>query len=262
VPQIHPLAYVDAKAELADDIVVGPFCNIEAGAVLGTGCILESHVTIRRWTTIGNNNTFAQGAVIGGDPQSIAYKGEPTFLTIGNNNIFREYVTVHRSMFNEKQTKIGNHCMLMAYAHVAHDCHLHDNVVVANSVGIAGHVTIEERAFIGGMSGIHQWCRIGKVAMIGGFTKITRDVPPFTLVDGIDEEVRDINAVGLRRLGINQDSRLALHKACKLLFKSKIGLSSALELVREEVPQTDEVRYLVTFEERRFHGRNGRGDQR
>ncbi|MFO0046193.1 MAG: acyl-[acyl-carrier-protein]--UDP-N-acetylglucosamine O-acyltransferase, partial [Armatimonadota bacterium] len=117
-------------------------------------------------------------------------------------------------------------------------------------------------AFIGGMSGIHQFCRIGKVAMVGGFTKITRDVPPFTLVDGAEEEVRDINAIGLRRLGITQDSRLALHKAVKLLFKSKIGLTSALELVRIEVPQTDEVRYLVEFEERRFSGRNGRGDQR
>jgi UDP-N-acetylglucosamine acyltransferase len=262
VADIHPLAYVDPKAHLAEGVTVGPFCNIEAGAIIGEGCRLESHVTIRKWTEIGQNNVFAQGAVIGGDPQSLAYKGEPTFLKIGDNNIFREYVTVHRSMYEGKQTRIENNVMLMAYSHVAHDCHLHPNVVVANSVGIAGHVTIEERAFIGGMSGIHQWCRVGKVAMIGGFTKITRDVPPFVLVDGIEEEVRDINAVGLRRLGITQDSRLALHKACKLLFKSKIGLSSALELVREEVPQTDEVKYLLAFEERRFHGRNGRGDQR
>lgn len=260
--RISPLAYIDPKAEIADDVVIGPFCHIEAGASIGAGCILESHVTIRKWTTIGERNTFSQGAVIGGDPQSIAYKGYPTFLVIGDDNIFREYVTVHRSMIEGKTTKIGSHCMLMAYSHVAHDCVLHNHVVAANSVGIAGHVTVEDRAFLGGMSGIHQFCRVGKVAMVGGFTKITRDVPPFTLVDGVEEEVRDINAVGLRRLGINQDSRLALHKAVKLLFKSKIGLSTAIELVREEVPQTDEVKYLLQFEERRFQGRNGRGDQR
>ena len=262
MPQIHPLAFVDPGAELADDVIVGPFSYIEAGAKIGKGCVLQSHVTVRKWTEIGENNQFSQGAVIGGDPQATSYKGVPTFLKIGSNNIFREYTTVHRSMIEGKATIVGDHCMLMAYSHIAHDCHFHDHVTVANSCGIAGHVTIEDRAFIGGMSGIHQFCRIGKVAMVGGFTKITRDVPPFTLVDGAEEEVRDINAIGLRRLGITQDSRLALHKAVKLLFKSKIGLTSALELVRIEVPQTDEVRYLVEFEERRFSGRNGRGDQR
>lgn len=262
MPDVHPLAYVHPSAQLGDGVVVGPFCHIEEGAILGTDCRLESHVTIRHWTEIGARNTFSQGAVIGGDPQSISYKGVPTFLKIGDDNIFREYSTVHRSMNEGKTTVIGNHCMLMAYTHVAHDCVLHDHVTVANAVGIAGHVTIEERAFIGGMSGIHQFCRIGKVAMVGGFTKITRDVPPFTLVDGAEEEVRDINAIGLRRLGISQDARLSLHKAIKLLFKSKLGLSAAIELVREEVPATDEVNYLLEFESRRFHGKNGRGDQR
>jgi UDP-N-acetylglucosamine acyltransferase len=262
LPQIHPLAYVELGAELADDVVVGPFSYVESGVQIGSGCVLESHVTIRKWTVVGENNVFSQGSVIGGDPQAIQYKGQKTLLVIGNNNIFREYSTVHRSMFEGKSTIIGDHCMLMAYAHVAHDCNVYNHVTIANAVSVAGHVTIEERAFIGGMCGIHQWCRIGKVAMVGGFSKITRDVPPFTLVDGANEEVRDINAIGMRRLGINQDSRLALHKAIKLLFKSKIGLTSALELVREEVPQTDEVRYLIAFEERRFGGRNGRGDQR
>lgn len=261
MPQIHPLAFVDPKAELADDVIVGPFSFVEAGAQVGAGCILESHVTVRRWTVIGENNIFCQGSVIGGDPQAIQYKGQETFLVIGNHNIFREYTTMHRSMIEGKSTVIGDHSMFMAYSHIAHDCRVGNNVTVANAVSVAGHVTIEDRAFIGGMTGIHQWCRIGKVAMVGGFTKITRDVPPFTLVEGINEEVRDINAIGLRRLGINQDSRLALHKAVKLLFKSKIGLTTALELVKEEVPQTDEVRYLVAFEERRFGGRNGRGDQ-
>lgn len=262
MPSIHPLACVDPKAELGKDVTVGPFCYVEAGAVIGDNCILESHATIKKWTTIGENNFFGQGSVIGGDPQDRKYQGEPTYLTIGNNNTFREYVTLHRATGEGKATTIGNDCFIMAYCHIGHNCAVHDKVTIANSVGVAGHVTIEELANIGGMAGIHQFCRIGKVAMVGGFTKITRDVPPFCLVDGQDEEVRDINAVGLRRLGVNQDDRLSLHKACKLLYKSKIGLTNALELVREEVKQTAEVRYLIAFEERRFSGRHGRGDQR
>lgn len=259
---IHPLAYVDPKAELAENVIVGPFSYVEAGAVIGPGCILESHVTVKHSTTLGENNYLGQGSVIGGDPQDRKYANEPTFLKIGNNNVFREYVTLHRATGEGKYTTIGNDCFIMAYCHIGHNCTVHDKVTIANSVGVSGHVTIEELATIGGMAGIHQFCRIGKVAMVGGFTKITRDVPPFCLVDGVEEEVRDINAVGLRRLGVTQDERLALHKACKLLFKSKIGLSNALEIVREEVMQTTEVKYLVQFEERRFSGRNGRGDQR
>lgn len=258
---IHPLAYVDPKAELAEDVVVGPFSYIEAGAVIGKGTRIDSHATVKHFTTIGENNYIGQGSVIGGDPQDRKYNGEPTYLTIGNNNVFREYVTLHRATGEGKSTIIGNDCFIMAYCHIGHNCHVHDRVTIANSVGVAGHVTIEDLVNIGGMSGIHQFCRIGKVAMVGGFTKITRDVPPFCLVDGAEEEVRDINAVGLRRLGVTQDERLALHKACKLLFKSKIGLSNALEIVREEVMPTEEVKYLIAFEERRFSGRNGRGDQ-
>lgn len=230
--------------------------------MIGSGTVIDSHATVKNWTTVGKNNYIGQGSVIGGDPQDRKYDNEPTYLTIGDNNIFREYVTIHRATGEGKSTIIGNDCFIMAYCHIGHNCHVYDKVTIANSVGVAGHVTIEELANIGGMSGIHQFCRIGKVAMVGGFTKITRDVPPFCLVDGADEEVRDINAVGLRRLGVTQDERLALHKACKLLFKSKIGLTNALEIVREEVMQTKEVQYLVAFEERRFSGRNGRGDQR
>lgn len=223
--------------------------------------MLESHVTIHRWTTIGSNNRFGPGCVIGGDPQDRKYKGEPTFLRIGNDNFFREYVTLHRATGEGKSTTIGNDIFIMAYCHVGHNCAIHDKVTIANSAGIAGHVTIEEMATIGGMVGIHQFCRVGKSSMVGGFTKVTRDVPPFCLVDGDEEAVRDINAVGLRRLGVTQDARLALHKAVKVLYKSKLGLTNAMEIVREEVPMTDEVRYILAFEERRFHGRNGRGDQ-
>ena len=260
--KIHPSACVDAGAELAPDVQIGPFCFVEVGAVLGPGTVLDSHAVVRKGTTLGSNNYVGQGAVLGGDPQDRKYKGEPTFLKIGDHNVFREYVTVHRATGEGLTTVVGDHCYLMAYSHLGHNVTVHDWVTIANSVGVAGHATIEELANIGGMVGIHQFVRIGKVAMVGGFTKVTRDVPPFVLVEGADEEVRDINAVGLRRLGVSSDSRLALHKACKLIYKSQLGLSNALETVKREVQCTPEVAYLLNFEERRFKGKNGRGDQR
>jgi UDP-N-acetylglucosamine acyltransferase len=261
VPRIHALAYVDPRAEIADDVEIGPFCYVEAGAVIGEGCRLDSHVTVKHSTTIGRRNFFGQGSVIGGDPQDRKYKGEPTYLRIGDDNVFREYVTIHRATGETNATVVGNHCFLMAYCHLGHNVTLHDTVTMANNVGVSGHVTIEEMVTIGGMVGIHQWVRIGKVAMVGGFGKVVRDVPPYMLMDSTGEQVVDINAVGLRRVGVSQESRLALHKACRLLFKSQLGLSGALEAVRREVASTDEIEYLIRFLERLYRGKNGRGDQ-
>lgn len=262
MPRIHPLSVVDSKAELADDVEVGPFCFVEAGTVVGSGCRLDSHVTIKRNTTIGERNFFGQGSVIGGDPQDRKHRGEPTYLRIGNDNVFREYVTVHRATGEGKATVIGNNCFLMAYCHVGHNATLYDGVTMANSVGLSGHVTVEEMATIGGMVGVHQFVRIGRVAMVGAFGKVVRDVPPFMMIDSMTEQVIDINAVGLRRIGVTQEARLALHKACKLLFKSQLSLRTAIEAVNREVLQTPEVKMLVEFQERLYRGKNGRGDQR
>ncbi|MBI3722177.1 MAG: acyl-ACP--UDP-N-acetylglucosamine O-acyltransferase, partial [Fimbriimonas ginsengisoli] len=213
-------------------------------------------------TNLGKQNVLAYGAVLGGDPQDRKYQGERTYLRVGDHNVFREFVTVHRATGEGLSTTVGNHCYLMAYCHLGHNVTLHDWVTMANSTGVSGHVTMEELVNIGGMVGIHQWVRIGKAAMVGGYTRLTRDVPPFMIVSGDNEEVRDINAVGLRRLGLTAERRLALHKACKLLFKSRLGLTNAMEIVRREVPCTEEVEYVLAFEQRRFLGKNGRGDQR
>ncbi|MBS1718673.1 MAG: acyl-ACP--UDP-N-acetylglucosamine O-acyltransferase [Armatimonadetes bacterium] len=261
LPLIHPSSVIEPGAEVDPTVKIGPFCYVEAGAVIGPDCTLDSHVTIKHRTVIGSHNWFGQGSVIGGDPQDRKYKGEPTFLKIGNNNVFREYVTIHRATGEGRSTVVGNDCYIMAYCHLGHNVTMHDLVTMANSTGVAGHVTIEERANIGGMVGIHQFARIGTAAMVGGFTKITRDVPPFVIVDGMEEEVKDINAVGLRRLGVNAEERLALHKAVKIIYKSRLNLTNALETVRREVPITREVDMLLRFEERRFQGKNGRGDQ-
>ena len=249
-------------AELADDVEVGPFCLIEAGVVIGARTKLDSHATIKTGTTMGVDNVVSQGAVLGGDPQDRKFRDEQTFLHIGDRNVFREYVTVHRATGEGNATVVGNDNYLMAYCHLGHNVVTHDCVTIANNSGISGHVTIEELVTIGGMSGVHQFCRIGKVAMIGGMSRIVRDAPPFMLTEGANQEVHDINAIGLRRIGVTPQSRLALHKACKLLFKSQLGLTSSMETVRNELPQTPEVQYLLAFEERRFGGKNGRGDQR
>lgn len=259
--RIHSSAIVDPAAELAEDVVVGPFCYVEAGVRIGPGTVLDSHVIVKSNTTIGARNVVAQGAVLGGDPQDRKYGNEPTYLVIGDDNVIREYVTIHRATGAEKVTSVGNRCYFMAFVHLGHNVTVHDDVTIANGVGVSGHVTIEERANISGMTGIHQWVRIGKVAMVGGMSRIVRDVPPYMIVSGEDQKVHDINAVGLRRIGVTQESRTALHKAGKLLFNSSLGLSHAIQIVRREVKQTEEVGYLLAFVERLFKGKNLRGDQ-
>ncbi|MCU0316065.1 MAG: acyl-ACP--UDP-N-acetylglucosamine O-acyltransferase [Fimbriimonadaceae bacterium] len=263
MPQIHPTAVVHSDAEISQSVVIGPFCYIEPGVVVGDGCMLDSHVTIKAGTTLGRNNRIFQGAILGGDPQDRKYAGEPTFLEIGDDNVIREYVTIHRATGEGKSTIVGSRNYIMAQVHFGHNCHIGNDSAFTNNVGLAGHVTVEDLVTVGGMSGIHQFVRVGKLAMIGGMTKVVRDVPPFMIVDGAEEaKVHDINAVGLRRLGVSQEARLALHKACKLLFKSQIGLANAIEIVRREVRMTPEVEYLLAFQERLYGGKNGRGDQR
>jgi len=261
VPEIHPLSFVDPRAQLADDVFVGPFCYVESDVVIGPGCYLDSHATIKNGTTMGSNNFVGQGTVLGGDPQDRKHNRETkTFLVIGNDNIFREYVTVHRATGDGRQTTIGNNCFMMSYSHLGHNGTIHNQVTIANNVALAGHTTVEDLVTIGGMVGVHQFARIGKAAMVGGMSGVSRDVPPFVILSGRDQII-DINAVGLRRIGVSQQERLALHKAVKLLYKSELGLTNAMEIVRREVTQTPEVEYMLAFEERRFHGKNGRGDQ-
>lgn len=262
MPEIHPSAVVSPEAKIADDVVIGPFCFVEGKVKIGEGSTLDSHVTIKGNTSIGKRNFVAQGVILGGDPQDRRWKGEPTFLKIGDDNVIREYSTIHRATGEGKATTIGNRCYFMAYTHFGHNVSVGNDVTIANGVGVSGHVTIEDMVTIGGMTGIHQFVRIGRVAMVGGMSRIVRDVPPFMLVEGMEQEVHDINAVGLRRIGISPESRLALHKTCRFLFKSQLGLSHAIETVRREVNVTDEVEEVLAFMERLFQGKNGRGDQR
>lgn len=260
--KIHAFAVVDPAAELAASVEIGPGCIVEAGVVIGENTVLQSNVRVCSGTTIGNDNFLGHGAVIGGDPQDRKYAGEASFLTVGDRNSFREYVTVHRATGEGLYTRIGDDLYMMAGAHIAHNCEIGNSVTIANNVALGGHTFVDDLANIGGFTGVHQFCSIGRVAMVGGYSKIVKDVPPFMIVDGIEQAVIDINAVGLRRYGITPEGRMALHRACKLLFKSQLGLRNAMEIVRTEVPQTKEVVALLEFEEARTRGRNGRARQR
>ncbi len=259
--EVHPTAVVEPGAELGSGVKVGPFCHVEAGAVLGDGCKLESYATVRNGTTMGARNTVCQGAVIGGDPQDRKYSGEPTFLRIGEDNTFREYVTIHRATGEGNSTVVGSRCFLMAFVHLGHNCHLMDDITIANNVGLAGHVTVESLSSIMGMTGVHQFARVGRAAFVAGMSRIVKDCPPFMISGGMDQQVYDINAIGLRRLGIGQETRLALHKVCKLMFKSQLSFRHSLEVVLREVNQLPEVEELVKFAERSAAGKNGRQDQ-
>jgi len=255
------MAFVHPDAELAANVVVGPFCNVQAGVVLGEGCKLDSHVTIHSNSVIGKDCVFSHGAVIGGDPQDRKFHGETTYLRVGDRNTFREYVTVHRASGEGLATVVGNDCYLMACCHLGHQPRFIDSRTIAHSGGISGAPRAHPNVTIGGMTGIHQFARVGKFAMVGGLTRVVMDVPPFMIVAGDDQQVHDINAVGLRRMGIEAEARLALHKACKLLYKSQLGTNNAIETIRREVPSTPEIEYLIEFELRRMKGKNGRGDQ-
>ncbi|MEQ1821014.1 MAG: acyl-ACP--UDP-N-acetylglucosamine O-acyltransferase [Fimbriimonadaceae bacterium] len=259
--RIHDLAHIASGAQIADDVIIGPFCNVEAEVVIGAGCTLDSHVTIKSGTTLGTHNYVGQGAVLGGDPQDRKFSSkQKTYLKIGNDNVFREYVTVHRATGDGNATTIANNCFVMAYSHVGHNCTIGEFVTIANNVNLAGHVTVEDLVTIGGMVGVHQFARIGRAAMVGGMSGASRDVPPFVIMSGRDVII-DINAVGLRRIGLSQPARLALHKAVKLMYKSELGMTNAIEIVKREVQTSPEIEYLIAFEERRFRGKSGRGDQ-
>jgi UDP-N-acetylglucosamine acyltransferase len=241
---------------------VGPFSVIDAGAVLGENCIVESHAVVKGGTIMGDRNTIGQGAIIGGDPQDRKYSGEPTFLKIGDDNVFREFVTLHRATGEGKSTIIGNNNFLMAFTHLGHNCVIHDNVTIANSCGISGHVTIEEGVNIGGMTGIHQFVRVGKYSMIGAMSGVGRDVPPFMLTEGRRCRVYDINSIGLRRMGVSAETRMALHKACKIIYRTDLPTPDAIERVRKEITIFPEVEYLIAFLENIGTGRFGRQDQK
>lgn len=244
---IHETAIVHPDAQIGVGVQIGPYSVIGPHVTIGDGTRIESHVVIKPFTTIGENCWICTGAVLGGEPQDAKFKGERSFLKIGSRNIIREYVTIHRATGEDNETVIGDDNMLMAYCHVGHNCTLGSGIMMANTVGISGHVVIEDKAVFGGMAGVHQFVRIGKLAMIGGHSKIVQDVPPFMMADGRPARVCELNVIGLRRNGVPPKSRAGLRQAYKLLYRSNLNLSQAIETIDSEVEPSPERDYLLEF---------------
>ena len=245
---IHPTAVIHPEAEVGDDVRIGPYSVIGPGVRIDGGTDIASHVVIDGPTIIGKNCRFFPFTSIGQIPQDLKFHGERSELIIGDNNVFREFVTFHRGTEGGgKRTVAGNNNFFMAYTHVAHDCRIGDHVIMGNAATLAGHVAIDDHSSIGAFSGIHQFCRIGKYGFVGGYSVITKDVLPYSKTVGNRAHCYGMNPVGLRRKGFDAQKLQTIKHAFRLLLQSKLNTSQALEAISKEVPQIEEVQYLVDF---------------
>ena len=244
---VHPTAVVHPEAKVAASVEVGPYCVIGAGVELGEGCVLQHHVNLEGPSRFGKKNTFHPFCSIGGRTQDLKYKGEPTYLEVGDENNFREFVTVNRGTSPGEKTVLGSRNYFLAYAHVAHNCIVGNDCIFSNTGTLAGHVTVGDFAVIGGLSAVHQFCRIGRHAMLGGCTKVVQDVPPYMIADGNPAMVRAVNLTGLQRKGFSEEAIRGLKEALKVLLNPKYNLSQAREYLSDKGPKTAEVAELLEF---------------
>jgi UDP-N-acetylglucosamine acyltransferase len=245
---IHPSAFVHPKAEIAGDVEVGAFAYIGENVRVGKGSKILHHASIEGHTTIGENNEIGSFSVLGGKPQDLKYKGEPTLLEIGDRNQFREYVTINTgTVTGTGSTKIGNDCLVMAYCHVAHDCEIGNHVVMANYTGLSGHVKIEDWVNLGGMCGIAQFLRVGKHAFVGGMTGVRKDVAPYVITVGDPSEVRGLNLVGLRRRGFDGERLKSVQDAFKIYFEQNLERDRAIQEIEAKYANQEDVKYFVNF---------------
>jgi UDP-N-acetylglucosamine acyltransferase len=242
---IHPTAIIGESAVLGHDVTVGPYSIIERDTLIGDRCQLRGHVTVKRFSSLGAENIIHEGAVIGGEPQDLSFAGDDSRCTIGARNRIREFVSINRGASRASETGLGSDCFIMAGAHVAHDCRLGDRIIIANNVALAGHVEIDDGAFLSGGVVVHQFCRVGKLAMIGGNSKIVQDCLPFIITDGMPGRARGLNLVGLRRAGFPSADIHKLKHAYRILLRSGLPLEKAIdELLSLGSPA---VEHLVAF---------------
>ncbi len=245
--EIHPTAIIDPRAEIGDGTRIGPYCVVGAGVQIGPDCDLQHHVSVHGPTQIGRANRFYPFSSIGQQTQDLKYKGEPTFLVIGDENTFREFVTINRGTAPEARTIIGNRGNFLAYSHVAHDCIVGDSVIFSNNGTIAGHVEVGDHAVIGGLTAVHQFCRIGRHAITGGCSKIVQDVPPFMIADGNPAEIRSFNKVGLERHGFSEPVMRQIKEAYRIVYRSEMNLQQAIEEMRAKLQPIPEVQHFIEF---------------
>ena len=247
--KIHSTAIIEDGAQIGDECKIGPYCVIGPNVTLGSGCNLHSHVVINGRTEIGEGNEFYPFCSIGLKTQDLKWKDGRSGTEIGSNNTFREYVTVHSATGDGDVTVIGSHNNLLAYTHVAHDCRLGDHIIMSNVGTLARHVIVEDRAIIGGLAAVHQFCRIGTMSIIGGCSKVVQDVPPYMMADGNPASTRALNKEGLKRNNITDETQSALKQAYKILFRENLTVAVAAKKVRSEVVDCPQLDHLLSFVE-------------
>jgi len=243
---VHPTAIIHPNAKVPSSCEIGPYCVIGEHVVLGDGCKLHSHVVIDGHTTLGKDNEIFPFASLGLQTQDLKWKGGVTRTEIGDDNTLREYVTVHSATSDGGVTRIGSHNHILAYSHIAHDCILGNHIIMSNAATLGGHVTVEDHAVVS-LSAVHQFCRIGKLAMVGGCSKVVQDVPPFMLVDGNPAEARTINKIGMERHGVPDEVQAAIRLAFRILFREGLTTANAVAKIEKDLPKLPEVEHLVRF---------------
>jgi len=258
---IHPTVTVHEGADIADGVSIGAYSVIGPNVKIGPGTLIRERVTVAGQTLVGSECRIYTGAVLGSDPQDLKYDGKDTALVIGDRSVIREYCTVNKgTQGGGGMTRVGNECLLMAYSHVAHDCVLEDNVIMANVAELGGHVLVERGASIAGLVGVHHFATVGRLAFVGGMSRVNRDAPPFMITQGNPARVRGANVVGLQRAGVSRQSIQAVRQACRLLYHSALPQESAIEkILSEGLDESEEVKYLLAFLERTKKGQMGRG---
>jgi UDP-N-acetylglucosamine acyltransferase len=246
-PTIHPTAFVHASALLGKDVVVGPFSIVGEHVEIGDGTILEAHVMVEKWTKIGKDCHIHVGCVIGSDAQDVKYGGEKTWVVIGDRNEIREYVTINRSTGKDTITEIGSDNIFLTHVHIPHNCKIGNHVIIANMTNLGGHTIVEDKVVIGGMTGIHQFVRIGQGAMVGAYTRLPQDVPPFTLCEGNPAHIRGLNLVGMKRRGVTRQGIQEVKEIFKTLYLSDKNTSQALQDLAAMSFETSEAKHLVAF---------------
>ena len=252
---IHPTAIVSPQAEIAEDVEIGAYSIIGPDVHIGKHTVIGPHVVIESQPDIGERCRIYQFAALGAAPQDLKFKGEETRVIIGNDNTIREFVTIHRATAAPPgKTAMGDHNLIMAYSHIAHNCILDNHIIMVNAANLAGHIHVEDYAIIGGLSGVHQFTRIGAHAMIGGASAVTRDVAPYLIVAGNHATTHGLNVVGMKRRGFEEETINAIKRAYTLVFRSSLLLKTAIDRIREEVDDIPEVRYFLEFIEKSERG--------
>ncbi|PYO45543.1 MAG: acyl-[acyl-carrier-protein]--UDP-N-acetylglucosamine O-acyltransferase [Gemmatimonadetes bacterium] len=248
-PRIHPSAIISPDAEVASDVEVGAYAIIGENCIVPSGCLIAPRATLERNVTLGQNVQVGIGTILGGPPQDLKFAGEETTVEIGEGTMIREYTTINRGTSQSFKTTVGRNCLLMSYVHLAHDCHIGDNVILSNVVQLAGHVIVEDRVIVSGLSAAHQFVRIGRHSFIGGCSRVSKDIPPFLKAVGNPVKLYGLNTVGLQRSGVDEATIRELKRAYRLLFRSDLNVTQALEQVQNEVEALPEVRELIRFVE-------------